>query len=121
MKELLWLIPALPFVGALILVLTGGRLSRLWVSIVGAGSVGLAAIVTIVVGLDFLSGPTDLNFYRQGAWTWISISGFTIDFAFHLDALSLVFRLLIAFLGFLIQSSSTQFMALDAWFPRLLA
>ena len=121
MKELLWLIPALPFVGALILVLTGGRLSRLWVSIVGAGSVGLAAIVTIVVGLDFLSGPTDLNFYRQVAWTWISVSGFTIDFAFHLDALSLVFLFVITFVGFLIHVYSTEFMAEDDGFSRFFA
>jgi len=121
MKELLWLIPALPFTGALILVLTGGRLSRLWVSIVGAGSVGVAAIVTIVVGLDFLSGPTDLNFYRQVAWTWISISGFTIDFAFHLDALSLVFLFVITFVGFLIHVYSTEFMAEDDGFSRFFA
>ena len=121
MKELLWLIPALPFVGALILVLTGGRLSRLWVSIVGAGSVGVAAIVTIVVGLDFLSGSTDLNFYRQVAWTWISISGFTIDFAFHLDALSLVFLFVITFVGFLIHVYSTEFMAEDDGFSRFFA
>src|SRR5882762_4790669 len=121
MKELLWLIPALPFVGALILVLTGGRLSRLWVSIVGAGSVGVAAIVTIVVGLDFLSGSTDLNFYRQVRWTWISVSGFTIDFAFHLDALSLVFLFVITFVGFLIHVYSTEFMAEDDGFSRFFA
>ena len=121
MKELLWLIPALPFTGALILVLTGGRLSRLWVSIVGAGSVGLAAIVTIVVGLDFLSGSTDVNFYRQVAWTWISVSGFTIDFAFHLDALSLVFLFVITFVGFLIHVYSTEFMAEDDGFSRFFA
>jgi NADH-quinone oxidoreductase subunit L len=121
MKELLWLIPALPFVGALILVLTGGRLSRLWVSIVGAGSVGVAAVVTIVVGLDFLSGPTELNFYRQVAWTWISVSGFTIDFAFHLDALSLVFLFVITFVGFLIHVYSTEFMAEDDGFSRFFA
>jgi NADH-quinone oxidoreductase subunit L len=121
MKELLWLIPALPFMGALILVLTGGRLSRLWVSIVGAGSVGLAAIVTIMVGLDFLSGSTDVNFYRQVAWTWISVSGFTIDFAFHLDALSLVFLFVITFVGFLIHVYSTEFMAEDDGFSRFFA
>src|SRR6266850_3612881 len=121
MKEFLWLIPALPFGGALILVLAGTRLSRRGVSIIGAGSVGLAAIVTIVVGLDFLSGSTDLNFYRQVAWTWISVSGFTIDFAFHLDALSLVFLFVITFVGFLIHVYSTEFMAEDEGFSRFFA
>lgn len=93
MKELLWLVPALPFAGALILILTGGKLPRAWVSLVGAGSVGLAAVITILVGLDFLSGSPEVNSYRQVAWTWMNVSGFTIDFAFHLDALSLVFLL----------------------------
>ena len=121
MKELLWLIPALPFTGALILILAGTRLSRVLVSIIGAGSVGLAAIITILVGLDFLSGSTDVNFYRQVAWTWMNVSGFTIDFAFHLDALSLVFLFVITFVGFLIHVYSTEFMAEDEGFSRFFA
>ena len=121
MKELLWLIPALPFAGALILILTGGKLSRMWVSIIGAGSVGLAAVITILVGLDFLSGSSDLSFYRQVAWTWMNVSGFTIDFAFHLDALSLVFLFVITFVGFLIHVYSTEFMAEDDGFSRFFA
>ncbi len=121
MKELLWLIPALPFAGALILILAGTRLSRMGVSIIGAGSVGLAALITILVGLDFLSGSADVNFYNQVAWTWISVSGFTIDFAFHLDALSLVFLFVITFVGFLIHVYSTEFMAEDDGFSRFFA
>jgi NADH-quinone oxidoreductase subunit L len=91
------------------------------VSFIGAGSVGLAAIITILAGLDFISGSTDLTFYRQVAWTWISVSGFTIDFAFHLDALSLVFLFVITFVGFLIHVYSTEFMAEDDGFSRFFA
>jgi len=121
MKEFLWLIPALPFGGALILVLAGTRLSRRGVSIIGAGSVGLAALITVLVGLDFLFGPADLSFYRQVAWTWMTLSGFTIDFAFQLDALSLVFLFVITFVGFLIHVYSTEFMAEDEGFSRFFA
>ena len=39
MKELLWLIPALPFAGAFILITMGTRLSRTIVSMIGAGTV----------------------------------------------------------------------------------
>ena len=37
--ESLWLVPALPLVGFLILVLTEGRLSQTIVAVIGAGSV----------------------------------------------------------------------------------
>lgn len=120
MKELLWLIPALPFAGALILILAGSRLPRMLVSMVGAGSVGLAAIVTLLVGSDFLSTP-EVTFFRQVAWTWVSAGGFNIDFAFHLDALSLVFLFVITFVGFLIHVYSTEFMADDDGFARFFA
>jgi NADH-quinone oxidoreductase subunit L len=121
MKELLWLIPALPLTGALILILTGGRLPRVWASIVGAGSVGLAAVVTILVGMDFLPNSAKDISWDQIAWAWVTVGGFKIDFAFHLDALSLVFLFVITFVGFLIHIYSTEFMADDEGFARFFA
>src|SRR5580704_12065249 len=121
MKELLWLIPALPFAGALILILFGTKLSRTVVSIIGAGSVGVSAVLTILVGLDFLSTASGNNPFVQIAWTWINITGYTIDFGFHLDALSLVFLFVITFVGFLIHIYSTEFMAEDDGFSRFFA
>jgi NADH-quinone oxidoreductase subunit L len=120
MKELLWLIPALPFAGALILIMTGGKLPKSLVSLVGAGSVGLSALVTLLIGIPFLTAPEGSG-YTQVAWTWVSTSGFTVDFAFHLDALSLVFLFVITFVGFLIHIYSTEFMAEDDGFSRFFA
>ena len=116
MKELLWLIPTLPFVGALILILMGGRLSRLLVPVVGAGSVGLAALTTLAVGIDFLSG-SDKTF-DQILWTWLSIGDFSPRFGLHLDALSLVFIFVITFVGFLIHVYSAEFMIDDEGYAR---
>src|SRR5882672_11435575 len=121
MKELLWLIPALPFTGALLLIITGGKLSRTQVSLVGAGSVGLAAVITILVGIDFLSTQPEGQSFTFVACTWMSTAGFTIDFAFHLAALSLVFLFVITFVGFLIHIYSTEFMAEDDGFSRFFA
>ncbi len=121
MKELLWLIPALPFTGALILILFGAKISRTLVAIIGAGSVGVSAVIVILVGIDFLSASPATLAYRQVLWTWMSIGGFTPDFAFHLDALSLVFLFVITFVGFLIHVYSTEFMADDDGFPRFFA
>jgi NADH-quinone oxidoreductase subunit L len=119
MRELLWLIPALPLAGALILILTRGNLPRAIAGIVGTGSVGLAALLTILIGFDFLSG--DQKPVHQVLWTWIDVDGFSPAFAFYLDSLSVVFIFVITFVGFLIHIYSVGFMADDAGFARFFA
>src|SRR5688572_1149139 len=106
MIELLWLVPTLPFLGALILILIGTRISRSMVSIIGAGSVGLAALIVILIGVDFISSST--NSFHQLLWNWINVAGFKPSFALYLDALSLVFIFVITFVGFLIHLYSTE-------------
>jgi NADH-quinone oxidoreductase subunit L len=49
------------------------------------------------------------------------VAGFTPNFAFHLDALSLVFIFVITFVGFLIHIYSTEFMIDDEGFSRFFA
>src|SRR6187431_57187 len=119
MKELLWTIPALPFLGAFLLVTIGTKLSRLIVSIIGAGSIGLSALITIFIGLNFISSSTDS--FHQVLWKWIDVAGLNPSFAFHLDALSLVFIFVITFVGFLIHLYSIEFMADDKGFSRFFA
>ncbi len=118
MKELLWLIPALPLAGALILILAGDKLSRAQAGLVGCGSVGLSAIITLLIGFEFLSSPQP---YDQLLWSWMAVEGFHTEFAFHLDALSMVFLFVITFVGTLIHIYSTGFMADDDGFARFFA
>jgi NADH-quinone oxidoreductase subunit L len=115
-KELLWLIPTLPFAGALVLILTGSKISRSMVPWIGAGSVGLSAVLTILVGIDFRSALE--TSFRQVLWNWMDVVGFKSDFAFHLDALSLVFLFVITFVGFLIHLYSAEFMVNDEGYAR---
>jgi NADH-quinone oxidoreductase subunit L len=119
MLELLWTIPALPFLGAFLLILFGRSLPRFVVSIVGAGSVGSSALIVILIGKSFISSSSDA--FRQVLWQWIDVDGFNPAFAFHLDALSLVFIFVITFVGFLIHIYSTEFMAGDEGFARFFA
>src|SRR5690606_18426599 len=111
MEELLWLIPALPFAGALLLVLFGNRISRALVSAIGVGSVGISAAVTLLLGIEYLSSRP--AFIRQEVWQWFDVAGFSPSIAFHLDALSMVFIFVITFVGFLIHIYSTEYMAED--------
>jgi NADH-quinone oxidoreductase subunit L len=119
MNELLWLIPALPLMGAVILIVSGGNLPRPIASLVGAGSVGLAAVFTIIIGLDFISSGQ--SSYHQVLWTWMNVGGFAPAFAFYLDPLSVVFIFVITFVGFLIHIYSIGFMAEDEGFARFFA
>ena len=119
MEDLLWLIPALPFAGALLLILAGTRMRRPLVSFIGVGSVGLSALITILLGLHFIDQAPP--FIHQLAWQWFEVAGFRPAVAFHLDALSLVFIFVITFVGFLIHLYSTAYMAQDKGYARFFA
>ncbi len=121
MISLLWLIPALPFASALVLVLFGSRFSRTATAAVGVGSIGLSALITILVAVSFFSAPPSGNSYTQVLWTWINVAGFEPQIGLYLDALSLVMVLVVTFVGFLIHIYSAEFMIEDEGYSRFFA
>lgn len=121
MNNLLWLIPALPLAGFLILALAGKRLSRALIAVIGAGSVSLSAIIAIIIGINFLTSPPTTGNYTQTLWTWMEVADFNPKITFFLDALSLVFVFVITFIGALIHIYSVGFMAKDKDYARFFA
>ncbi len=121
MLQLLWLIPALPLAGFLLLALCGGRLSRHQVAWVGSGSVGTAAVTTALVAADFFRSFPDQESYRQTLWNWIDTSGMTVGISWYLDALSLLMVAVITGIGFLIHLYSAEYMAHDDGYARFFA
>lgn len=119
MNELLFLIPALPFAGSLILALAGRRLSRATIALVGAGSVGLSALLTMVMAIEFIGSQGEA--FTQTLWTWMKVGNFSASIAFTLDALSLVMLFVITFVGFLIHLYSAEFMQNDEGYSRFFA
>ncbi|HEU5292006.1 MAG TPA: NADH-quinone oxidoreductase subunit L [Cyclobacteriaceae bacterium] len=117
--ELIWLIPTLPFLGAFILIVLNSRLSKGVSAAIGSGTIGVSAIITLLAGYDFLS--SGLESFRHVAWEWMDVDTLSIAFAFHLDALSLVFLFVITFVGFLIHVYSVGYMHDDAGFTRFFA
>lgn len=118
MKELIWLVPALPFLGAVILIIGSRSLSRQVAGTIGSGSVGIAALITLIIGFDFLSSPEP---YTHVAWNWFSAGDLSTAFAFRIDVLSMVFIFVITFVGFLIHIYSIGFMHDDDGFNRFFA
>ncbi|MDO7653266.1 MAG: hypothetical protein MUQ57_01080, partial [Porticoccus sp.] len=57
MRELIGLIPLIPLLSSAVLMLFAGYLSRFAIGLLGVGSVGIAAILTAKMGIDFLGNP----------------------------------------------------------------
>ncbi len=121
MLEFLWLIPALPFAGFLVLALTGRRLSRGGIAAVGVGSVGLSCIVAFAVAAGFIGKALPGHFYVQRLWPWLSVGGFNPEISLYLDALSLVMMMVVTFVGFLIHLYSSEFMIEEEGYGRFFA
>jgi NADH-quinone oxidoreductase subunit L len=118
---LLWLLPTLPLIGFLILAIFGSKFSKRAIAFIGVGTVGLSALLAILIGIAFLKDPLIGNQYVQNLWTWFTVSGFTPTVALYLDPLSLIFTFVITFVGFLIHLYSAEFMENDEGYARFFA
>jgi len=114
-------IPALPFLSFLVLSLAGRRLNKNTIAWMGAGSICAAAVITIILGIQFLHAPPVAGVYQQLLWQWFSTSNLSVSFSLRIDALSLVFIFIITFVGALIHIYSTAFMRQDLDYARFFA
>jgi NADH-quinone oxidoreductase subunit L len=121
MLNLLWLAPAMPLASAAVLALFGSRLPRKLVSFLGAGSIGLAAFVSLLAAGSFLSSPPVGNAFLLPLWTWMDTGSFRAEFGLYLDPVSLLMLVVITFVGFLIHVYSTEYMRHDDGYARFFA
>ncbi|MGE5351655.1 MAG: NADH-quinone oxidoreductase subunit L [Acidobacteriota bacterium] len=121
MLDLLWIVPALPFLGFLILATTGARMPRKTAAVIGVASVGLSALLTILIGINFISSPPEGRVYLQTLWEWINVAGLNPAIALRLDAVSMTFIFVITFVGFLIHLYSVEYMEGEEGFSRFFA
>jgi NADH-quinone oxidoreductase subunit L len=119
--EHLWLIPALPLTGFLILTFLGSRLPRPVAGIVGAGSIGTSALVSLWTALIYIGGNPAQDSYTQRLWTWIDVAGLRLGMTLTVDALTVVMILVITGVGFFIHLYSLGYMAEDEDFNRFFA
>ena len=114
--DLLWLVPTLPLAGFAVLFVTEGKLPDKLVALLGAGSVGLAALTALYVGYAFVQSGEAA--YAVPLWTWMSVAGFEPAIALYLDSLSLVMTGVITGVGFLIHVYATGYMWKDHEEPQ---
>ena len=119
--SLLWLVLALPFAGFVVLAVAGSRFSRRAVATIGTGTIGLSALLAIIVGLGFTSAPTPGHAFQQTLWTWVQVGSLSVGMTLYLDALSLVMVLVVTVVSFLIHLYSVGFMTDDEGYRRFFA
>lgn len=110
--SLMWLLIALPLAGAAILLFTGRR-SNSWGPYLGVLTVTASAVLGVLLLIEMMGLPTEERTITQVAYQWVFVGDFSVDLAFQLDQLSMVFILLITIVGSLIHIYSLGYMSHD--------
>lgn len=120
--NLLYLTILLPLIGFLLLAFSRGRWSENAAATVGVGSIGLAAVVTLHVAMDFLSQKaTGVQLFEQHLWNWMSVGNFNIGVTLVLDGLSLTMLSVVTGVGFFIHMFASWYMRGEEGYSRFFA
>jgi NADH-quinone oxidoreductase subunit L len=119
--SILWLIPALPLLGAIVNGLGAGKIPRKVVSVIGVGTVGLAFAVAIHCLLSLLHLAPEERVFVQQLYSWIDSGDLSVPVRFALDPLSAVMVLVVTGVGFLIHVYSTGYMGHEKAYGRYFA
>ena len=116
--DCLWLIPALPLLGAIVNGLGAGRIPRKLVSLIGTGTVGAAFAIAIGCFVSLLRLPIEERVFVQTLFPWIDSGDLSVPIRLGLDPLSAVMMLVVTGVGFLIHVYSTGYMAHEKAYGR---
>jgi NADH-quinone oxidoreductase subunit L len=111
------LVLLLPLAGFLINALLGRALPRSISGWVGAGSVGLAFLLSLAILVQVIGGQR----LDQTYFTWWQSGDFSVPFNLYVDPVSTLMILVITGVGFLIHVYSIGYMAADPGFRRFFA
>jgi NADH-quinone oxidoreductase subunit L len=117
----LWIIMALPLLGAAVNGLLGKNWSKPVVNAVGVGSVALAFLSAAEAIREFSQlSPGQIPWIKT-YFTWITAGIFKVDFALQVDQLTVVMLFVVTFVGLLVHIYSTGYMAHEEGYYRFFA
>jgi NADH-quinone oxidoreductase subunit L len=117
----LWIIMALPLLGAAVNGLLGKNWSKPVVNAVGVGSVTLAFLSAAEAIREFSQlSPGQIPWIKT-YFTWITAGIFKVDFALQVDQLTVVMLFVVTFVGLLVHIYSTGYMAHEEGYYRFFA
>jgi NADH-quinone oxidoreductase subunit L len=120
MTDLIWLVPALPLAGAVVLLVAGRPLRRIAGGLASV-TVGAAFVVSVLVLVDLLGASEAERTLTVNVFEWISVGSFQAPFELRVDPLSMVMALTVTGVGFLIHVYSIDYMHGDARYSRYFA
>jgi len=120
MIEKLWLAPALPLAGAVLLLLFGRPLRRVAGGL-AAALVGGSFVVALLALRDVLASPEEARLVVVELFDWISAGSLIAPVEMRVDALSMVMVTMVTGVAFLIHMYSMDYMHGDPRYPRFFA
>lgn len=107
MEQLIYLIPLFPLISFLIISLSSSRLPKSITTYLAPGSIFASFVIALLIFAAQISHPQAVT---VPLFTWFNVGEFHADFSFLVDALSILFTLVITGVGFLIHVYSTGYM-----------
>ncbi len=114
----LWIIPALPLLGAAINGILGRGWPRAVTNSIALGATGLSFAAAVELFREFRwLAPSSIPFVKT-FFTWVAAGDFRADFSLQVDQLTMVMLLVVTGVGFLIHIYSTGYMAHEGGYAR---
>jgi NADH-quinone oxidoreductase subunit L len=114
----LWIIIALPLVGATVNGLLGKNFSQTIINSVGIGSIALAFLSFVEVVREFAQLPAEQIPWVKTYFTWITAGQFRVDFSLQVDQLTIIMLGVVTFVSLLVHIYSTGYMAHEEGYYR---
>ncbi|MCU1503445.1 MAG: nuoL [Ilumatobacteraceae bacterium] len=118
MIDVVWLIPALPLLGFLLILLFGRKLGEPRAGYLATAMCGAAFVVSVGVFLDLLSKSAEERQHVVKVWSWLPVGSLHVDLAFLADPLSITMCLFVTGVGTLIHLYSIGYMHGDPKFSK---
>ena len=114
----LWIIMALPLLGAAVNGLLGKNWSKSVVNSIAIGSVSLSFLAVLELIREFAQLPADQIPWVKEYFTWMTAGTFRIAFSLQVDQLTIVMLLVVTFVSTLVHIYSTGYMAHEGGYYR---
>src|SRR5690606_30261145 len=111
----------LPLLGYLALITGRDRLGEKGAAAIGVGSIFLAALVALWIGIDFMATLPEGGVHTQLIWSWIGTGGLNVDLGLHLDGLALTLLGVVTGVGAFIHLFAAWYMRGEEGYARFFA
>jgi NADH-quinone oxidoreductase subunit L len=116
--DVVWLIPALPLAGFLLILLFGRRLGDPKAGYLATAMIGASFVVTAGVFFDLLAKTAEERKHVARLFSWVPVGSLKVDLAFLADPLSITMCLFVTGIGTLIHLYAVGYMHGDPRFSK---